>query len=44
MAVRGLELSAEQRATVERCTDLQLLDTWIDRAVKAETIGEVFEH
>lgn len=40
---RGVAISAEQRACVEACTDLDQLDLWLDRAVTAADASEVFD-
>ena len=39
---RGLTLSTAQRRQIERCTDLQRLDLWLDRVVGASSTREVF--
>ncbi|GAA1674014.1 hypothetical protein [Streptomyces yatensis] len=39
---RGLEVTAEVRERVRACKDLDLLDTWLDRAVTASRVEELF--
>jgi hypothetical protein len=39
---RGLALSQEQRQQVTSCTDAAQLDRWLDRAITAGTVAEVF--
>jgi hypothetical protein len=39
---RGIAISAEQRERVLACSDLTVLEGWLDRAVMATSIGEVF--
>lgn len=39
---RGLVVSAEQRDRILKCTDLAVLETWLDRAVVATTIEQIF--
>ncbi|GAB3466592.1 hypothetical protein GCM10027570_56050 [Streptomonospora sediminis] len=38
----GVALTDEQRETIGACTDLEQLDTWIDRSVKATSARDVF--
>lgn len=40
---RGLQISADDRDRITGCTDLDVLDTWFDRAITAATTHEVFE-
>jgi hypothetical protein len=40
---RGIALTLDQRAQVEGCTDLALLDGWFDRAFTATVAAEVFD-
>jgi flagellar biosynthesis/type III secretory pathway protein FliH len=42
MDARGLALSQEQRQQVTSCTDATQLDRWLDRAITAGTVAEVF--
>lgn len=39
---RGLEVTAETRERVGACKDLDLLDTWLDRAVTVSRTEELF--
>lgn len=39
---RELEVTAETRERIQSCTDLDLLDTWLDRAVTASRAEELF--
>lgn len=41
LARRGLVVSEEQRNRILSCTDLAVLETWLDRAVSAASIDEV---
>ncbi|MEW2356721.1 hypothetical protein [Spirillospora sp. NPDC029432] len=43
MAGRGLEPSDEERARIQSCTDKEQLDIWLDRAISAATVAEVFD-
>lgn len=43
LAKREVAVSDEQRARVEGCTDLDQLDTWLDRAATATEASEVFD-
>ncbi|KII00473.1 hypothetical protein LP52_01195 [Streptomonospora alba] len=38
----GVDLSDGQRETIKTCTDIDRLDTWFDRALKATTARDVF--
>jgi hypothetical protein len=40
---RGLEVSAEQRARVEACRDLALLERWLDQAILAASTDEALK-
>ena len=42
LARRGLVIGEEQRARIVTCTDIAMLETWLDRAAVATTIDEVF--
>ncbi|MFD0772378.1 hypothetical protein ACFQZ2_00460 [Streptomonospora algeriensis] len=39
---RGIDLTDDQRDTILTCTDIEQLDTWFDRALKADTARDVF--
>jgi hypothetical protein len=43
LAARGIEVTAEARARITGCTDLDQLDTWVRRAATASSIGNLFE-
>jgi len=43
LQARGLVASAKQRARVEACTDVELLDHWTRKAVTAESVDEVLD-
>jgi hypothetical protein len=38
LRVRGLTVSASQRARIQRCGDVSQLDTWLEAAVTAESV------
>lgn len=38
----GVALTDEQRETISACTDLEQLNTWLDRSVKATGARDVF--
>jgi hypothetical protein len=40
---RGLALDAADVARITACTDLDALDRWLDRAVTAVTLRDVFD-
>jgi hypothetical protein len=40
---RGLSLSSEERDRILSCRDIAALDVWLDRAVTATTVAELFE-
>jgi len=42
MECRGLAVSAEQRERILRCSDLAILEHWLERAVAADTAEQVF--
>ncbi|EDY42734.1 hypothetical protein [Streptomyces sp. SPB074] len=42
LRARGIEVPDESRARVESCADTATLDTWLDRALVATTLAEVF--
>lgn len=39
---RGVEVPDDVRERVTACTDIAVLETWIDRAVHADRLSEVF--
>jgi hypothetical protein len=41
--VQGIEVPEDVRAHIRACTDMRELETWLDRAVGARTITDVFE-
>jgi hypothetical protein len=41
LAQRGLELTPEQRRRITECTELAVLERWIDRSLSAGSIDEV---
>ncbi|MBK8480613.1 MAG: hypothetical protein IPL40_05500 [Proteobacteria bacterium] len=43
LAARGLAISEDQRARMLDCTNLPLLDAWIDRALEATTVVELLD-
>jgi hypothetical protein len=42
LEARGLSISDEQRARIEACSDLDVLDGWVRRAATIATIDELF--
>ncbi|HEU4534929.1 MAG TPA: hypothetical protein VFS00_12455, partial [Polyangiaceae bacterium] len=42
LEVRGLAITAEQRARIVECTDLAQLDTWVRRAVTVGATSRLF--
>jgi hypothetical protein len=42
LAVRGVDIPEDARARIRACTDTQQLDTWLDRAVAATSITDLF--
>lgn len=40
---RGISVSAEAEERIRSCTDLDILATWIDRALKVHTVDELFD-
>ncbi|KIG17140.1 hypothetical protein DB30_03737 [Enhygromyxa salina] len=40
---RGLEPAGARQQQIERCTDLPLLEHWLDQALTARTLAEVFD-
>ena len=43
LAVRGIEVPEAARARIRACTDTCQLDVWLERAVEATTITDLFE-
>jgi hypothetical protein len=43
LALRGFEVSEEQRARIEDCSDRMVLDRWIEQAFKAASVSEALE-
>jgi hypothetical protein len=43
LAVRGIDVPEDARARIRACTDTRQLDTWLDRAVGATAITDLFE-
>ncbi|MFI0820616.1 hypothetical protein ACH4TX_31410 [Streptomyces sp. NPDC021098] len=43
LSIRGLEVTSEARERIRSCRDLDLLDTWLDRAVTASRVEELFD-
>ncbi|MFF7652633.1 hypothetical protein ACFZCY_22925 [Streptomyces sp. NPDC007983] len=43
LSLRGLEVTAETRERIQSCTDLDVLGTWLDRAVTASRVEELFD-
>ncbi|AGP54472.1 hypothetical protein [Streptomyces rapamycinicus] len=42
LSLRGLEATPETRERIEACKDLDLLDAWLDRAVTASRVEDLF--
>lgn len=42
LATRGVDIPDEVRSRITSCTDLDQLDTWLRRAVNAESVGDLF--
>ena len=42
LARRGLVVGEEHRSRILACTDLAILETWLDRAIAATSVDEVF--
>lgn len=42
LRAQGIEVSEEVRERIEGTTDLELLDTWLSRVVRAERVEDVF--
>jgi hypothetical protein len=43
LSARGLDVSDDVRTRITGCTDIGQLNTWIRRAVTAETVDELFD-
>jgi hypothetical protein len=43
LAARGIEVPEDARARIRACADLQLFDVWLERAVRANTITDLFD-
>ncbi len=43
VARRGLVLDAVREMQIDQCDDVELLDRWIDRAVTASSVDEIFQ-
>jgi hypothetical protein len=43
LETRGLVLSAEDRARITACTDLDQLDAWVRRVGSVTTVSELFD-
>lgn len=43
LEVRGVGIPEDARERVSGCTDLDTLHRWLDRAVRAETVDDLFE-
>jgi hypothetical protein len=41
LASRDIQLDPDQRTKIETCTDLDQLDRWFDRALRATSLDEV---
>lgn len=39
---RGVTVDEDSRQRIESCTDLTTLDTWLDRAITAEQVSDLF--
>ncbi|MFH8609208.1 hypothetical protein ACH4D5_17195 [Streptomyces sp. NPDC018029] len=42
LEVRGVDIPEHARERVSNCTDFDLLNRWLDRAVHAESIDDLF--
>ena len=42
LEAHGVPVDTSARRRIEECTDLEQLDTWFGRAIKAETTDELF--
>ncbi|GAB2865355.1 hypothetical protein GCM10027176_78920 [Actinoallomurus bryophytorum] len=43
LAARGIEVPEEARARISACADLRQLNAWLDRAVVATSVAELFD-
>jgi hypothetical protein len=43
LEARGKALAPEQRARIEGCRDLSLLDRWLRKAVALDDVSELFD-
>jgi hypothetical protein len=43
LAARGVEVPEEARVRISACADLRQLDAWLDRAVVARSVAELFD-
>jgi predicted transposase YdaD len=43
LAARRIEVPEEARARISSCADLRQLDAWLDRAVVATSVAELFD-
>jgi hypothetical protein len=43
LAARGLPVSAEARARITSCTDLDRLESWVRRAATVESVEDLFD-
>jgi hypothetical protein len=43
LAARGVEVPEEARVRISACADLRQLDAWLDRAVVATSVAELFD-
>jgi hypothetical protein len=42
LGARGIEAAPAQQAQIRQCTDLSLLDAWLQRAVTANSADDIF--
>ncbi|WP_046468322.1 hypothetical protein [Allosalinactinospora lopnorensis] len=43
LAARGIPVSKEVRERILTCTDLDQVDTWLQRALTAKTVDDLFD-
>jgi hypothetical protein len=43
LATRGIAVPEEARVRISECTDLELLESWVPRAVTAASVDELFD-
>jgi SHS2 domain-containing protein len=43
LGARGVEVSESVRERIEGCTDPELLDQWLGRAITASRVEEIFD-